>query len=218
MSPLHGKFGVGVVVRVGALVECHDDVRAEVLLDRDGLLRCEAVRRTVDMALEGYTVVVDLAGLRQGKDLKPARVGQHGTMPLHELVQAAHVAHKLISGPQIEMIRIAQHERSIDVPEMLRGQGLDRCLRTHRGKDRRDEVTMRGGKNPCAGAVVFGCDVEFEHAGNYNGRARRLEIRDERFMSAETSPVQNLTHSSPGLRKLPLWSIDDWPEWNRPLA
>ncbi len=73
MSPLHGEFGVSVVIRVGAFVECHDDVCAEVFLDRNGFFGREAVCRAVNVTLEGHAVIVDLAGLRQGKDLKAAR-------------------------------------------------------------------------------------------------------------------------------------------------
>ena len=61
MSPLHGNFRVLVVIRIRAFVEGHDDVRAEVLLDRDGLLRREAVHGPVYMALEGHAVVIDIS-------------------------------------------------------------------------------------------------------------------------------------------------------------
>ncbi|SRR5258706_7542741 len=88
-------------------------------------------------------------------------------MPLHELVQTAHIADEFVAGTQIEMIGIAQDERGFDVLEMLGREGLDRCLRTHRREDRRDEVAMRSGKNPRAGAVVFGLDLEFKHRTDY---------------------------------------------------
>jgi hypothetical protein len=35
---------------------------------------------------------------------------------------------------------------------------------------------VRGGEDSRAGAVVFGCHVEFKHLGNYNGRGRGIEI------------------------------------------
>src|SRR5215211_180395 len=88
-------------------------------------------------------------------------------MPLHELMQAAHVAHQLVPGAQVEMISVAQHERCIDLLEVFRGQGLDRRLGTHRGKHWCREVAMRSSKDSRACPVVFGGNVEFKHAANY---------------------------------------------------
>ncbi len=72
MSPIHGDGAVGFVVGVGTFVERHDDVRAEVLLNCNGLFRREAMRRAVNVTLKGHTVVIDLAGLRKRKNLKAA--------------------------------------------------------------------------------------------------------------------------------------------------
>jgi len=99
--------------------------------------------------------------------LKATRVREHGTMPLHELVQAAHVADEFVAGTQIEMIGIAQDKRSVDVLEVLGRESLDRRLRANGREDWRDEVTMRRGKYPCAGSVVFGGDLELEHRVDY---------------------------------------------------
>ena len=163
MSPVHGEFGVGVVIGVGTFVECHDDVRAEIFLNRNGFFRREAMRRTVNVTLEGHAVVVDLASLREREHLKAARVGEHGTSPLHELVQAAHVAHEFVAGTQVEMIGVAQHERGVDVLEMLRCEGFYSGLRADGREDRREEVAVRRGENPRARAIVFGGDLEGEH-------------------------------------------------------
>ena len=100
---------------------------------------------------------------------KATRVSEHGTLPLHELVQAAHVAHKFVAGTQVEMIGVAQHERGVDILEMFGRESLDCCLRANGREDRREEVAMRGEENPCAGAVVFCSDLELEHAGDYTG-------------------------------------------------
>lgn len=95
--------------------------------------------------------------------MKAARVGEHGTLPLHEFVQAAHLAHEFVAGTQVKMIRVAQHERGVDVLEMFRRESLDRRLRADRREDGRDEVAVRRGENPCASAVVFGGDLKGEH-------------------------------------------------------
>ncbi len=163
MSSIHGELGVGVIVGIGTFVERHDDVSAEVLLNADGLLGREAMRRAVNVTLEGHAVVVDLAGLRKREDLKAARVGEHGTRPLHKLVQAAHVADEFVAGTQVEMIGVAQHQRGVDILEMFGRERLDRGLRADRREDRREQVTVRRGEDSRAGALVFGGDLEFKH-------------------------------------------------------
>jgi len=127
------------------------------------------MHRPVNVTLEGYAVVVNFAGLRQREDLKAARVGQHGSPPLHELVQTAHVAHELVAGTQVEMIGVAQDKRGIDILEMFGREGFNRRLRANRREDWRGEVAVRGSEDARAGAVVFGGDGELEHWGDYTG-------------------------------------------------
>ena len=155
MSPMHGDGAVGFVVGVGAFVEGHDDVGAEVLLNGNGLLGREAMRRAVDVTLERHAVIVDLAGLCQREDLKAARVGEHGAVPLHERMQAAHIAHEFVAGTQVEMIGIAQYECSVDILKMFGRESLDCGLRTNGREDRCEEVTVRCGEYPRAGAAIF---------------------------------------------------------------
>lgn len=169
MRPLHGDFAVLVIVRVGALVKRHDDIRAEVFLNGDGLFGREAMRRAVNVAFEGHAVVINFAGLCEGKNLKAARIREHGLVPLHKLVQAAHVAHQFVAGTQVKVIGVAQHQRGVDLLEMFGGECFYGGLRADGRKDRCDEVAVRRGENPRAGAVVFGCDLELEHGSDYNG-------------------------------------------------
>ena len=61
---------------------------------------------------------------------------------------------------------------------MLGCESLDRRLRAHWREDRRKEIAMRRRKNARASAVVFRCDLEFKHEGDYNGRGAGLEIGD----------------------------------------
>ena len=64
MSPIHGDEAVGFVVGVGTFVERHDDVCAEILLNRNGFFGREAMRRAVDVTLECHAVVVNFARVR----------------------------------------------------------------------------------------------------------------------------------------------------------
>ena len=125
------------VIRVGAFIENHDDICAEIFLNGNGLLRREAMRGTVNVTLEGHAVVVNFARLRKREDLKAARIGQHGIVPLHKVMQSAHIAHEFITGAQIKMIGVAQHQRGIDTFELFRCKHFDRSLRAHRREDGR---------------------------------------------------------------------------------
>ncbi len=61
VGPLHGFADVWQVIRDGALVERHDDVRAKLFLYGDGTCGGEAVGRAVDVAFEGDPVRIHLA-------------------------------------------------------------------------------------------------------------------------------------------------------------
>src|SRR5687767_13461118 len=95
-------------------------------------------------------------------------------VPLHELVQAAHLAHKFITGTQVKMVRIAQHEGCIDLLKMFRGKGFDRRLRANRGKDRSNQIAMWCGEDSSTGAVVFSGNAEFKHRADYTGWTNNL--------------------------------------------
>ena len=99
---------VGAVVGRGAFIEGHDDIGAQLFLDVDGFFGGKAVGRAVDVALKGHAVLIDLAHLGQRKDLKPARIGQHGVRPLHEPVQPAHLGHQVGAGAQVEVVGVGQ--------------------------------------------------------------------------------------------------------------
>ena len=117
-------------------------------------------------------------------------------MPLHEFMQATHVAHKLIAGTQIEVIGIAQYQRGMDIFEMLRGKGLDRCLCADRCKNRCDEIAMRGSEDSSAGAVVFRSYPEFEHAVIIRGGEINWKSTNGTIVRLET--LRN--HCNPGER------------------
>jgi len=169
VSSVHGKLAIFMVGGVGTFVEGHDDVRAEILLNSNGALRSEAMRRAINVTLEGHAFIVYLAGLRQREDLEAARIGKHGIRPAHEPMQATQPSHHVVPGTQVEVICIAQHERGAQLLDLCGRESLDRCLRADGGEDRCGKVAMGCGEDSRASAVVFGCDGEIEHEGDYNG-------------------------------------------------
>ena len=74
-----------------AFVERHDDVRAEVLLDLDRTLGREEVRRAVEVALETHALLAEVAQAGEAEDLVAAAVGEEGTVPAREAVEAPEV-------------------------------------------------------------------------------------------------------------------------------
>jgi hypothetical protein len=144
-------------------------------LDSNGALRREAMRRAVDVTPEGHTLIVYLAGLCQRENLKAARIGQHGTGPAHEPVQATQAGHHIVTGTQIEVVCIREHECSAQFFDLCGRERFDRRLRANRGKDGSEQVAVRRGEDSRAGAIVFSCDAELEHEGDYNGRGWGVE-------------------------------------------
>jgi len=99
------------------------------------------------VTLEGHAVIVYFAGLRERENLEAAGIGEHGTRPLHEPVQAAQVAHKFVAGTQIKMISVGEHQRGIDIFEMFGRKRFDRGLRADRREERHEQIAMRGGED-----------------------------------------------------------------------
>ena len=120
--PLHRSFGVLVPSRIfHALIKGHGDVAAQIGLDLHGLLRPHEDTVSVNMAGKGDALLPDLPQGGQRKHLKSAGVRQNRAVPVHELVEAAHLAHHLIAGPQVQMIGVGQldlaaHRPSDPVP------------------------------------------------------------------------------------------------------
>jgi hypothetical protein len=83
-TPVRASALVGRIRR--ALVERHDDVGAERLLDLDRALGVSSSGRAVDLAREAHAAVGDL-GLRQREHLEAAAVGEDRSVPAHERVQ-----------------------------------------------------------------------------------------------------------------------------------
>ena len=136
-----GAAVFGVLVGGGVfdtLVKRHGDGGAEVGLNLHTLLRSHKDAVTVKVGVEGHALLGDVAQLGKAEHLKPAAVGQNGTVPLRKLVQTAHLSHELVARTQVQMVGVAQHDLCADVLEVERRQpALD-------GR-RRSDVLERGG-------------------------------------------------------------------------
>ncbi len=97
---------IGGILR--ALIERHDDVRAQADLRLDGALRAEEVRRAVEMRAKCNPFLVDFAKLVQAENLEAAGIGQDRPRPRHETMQPAQLADGFHPGTQVEVIGIAE--------------------------------------------------------------------------------------------------------------
>ena len=73
------------------------------------LLRPDKHFMAIQMAVKGDAFFCDLSQLSQTEHLKSAAVGKDRALPAGKFVQAAHIAHHLITGSQVHMIGVAQH-------------------------------------------------------------------------------------------------------------
>ncbi len=187
---VHGFLAVSALVRVGALVERHDDIGAEIFLDSDRLFGREAVAGAVDVTLERYPFIVDLVDVAQRENLEPARIGQNRVGPIHELVQSTQIGDDFITRPQVEMVRICQNQAGLHGFQLSRGDGLDRCLGSHRGKKRGFQGAMRRMKNPGPGLAILGDQFEFEVGIHNRARLyRKIDLHDFRLRTIELTRI-----------------------------
>ena len=119
-------------------------MRAEILLNRHRAFRRQAVTAAVNVAAKRYAFIVNPVNLGEAEHLEAARIGEHRAGPLHEPVQAAHLAHQFIVRAQVQMIGVRQHQRRAGFGQITRGDGLDRRLRADGGEDGRRDVAVRG--------------------------------------------------------------------------
>ena len=176
------------VVQGGQLVEGEHDVRAEVVLDAHGHLGGEPVSVPGEVGLEPDAVVVDVGqALLAGGDgvvgalplgragalhvddllearaeahhLEAARVREGRPGPVHERAEAAGLVQEVVTGLQVQVIRVGQQRLRAEVLHRLRQHRLDRGLRGHRDERRRLDPPVRRGDDARAaqrGAVVPG--------------------------------------------------------------
>ena len=147
---------------LGALVEGHDDVGAEGDLDLHRLLGREDVRGAVEMRAKRDAFFADLAQLAEAEDLESAGVGEHGAIPRHEAVESAKLADVLVSGPQIEMVSVAENDLGAQFFEDVLGNGLHCGDGANGHEDRRFDLAMRGDDASGAGAAIAGFDSEVQ--------------------------------------------------------
>src|SRR5712691_1893173 len=114
------------------------------------------------------------------ENLESTGVREDGARPAHELMQSSELADRLMPGPQIKMIRVAQDDLRVQIVQQVAGKhAFDRGLRTDRHEDGSLHVAVRGvedaGPRPCGGAD--GLELEAEHSFIVNGPRVHADAR-----------------------------------------
>jgi hypothetical protein len=97
----------------------------------------------VQMGLKLYAIGFNLAQFTETEYLEATAVGQYRTIPGHKFMQTTHGGNQIITGTQIQMVRVAQENPYVIFPEILRRQRFHRSLRTYRHKNGCFYCTMR---------------------------------------------------------------------------
>ncbi len=154
-----------------ALVEGHDDIRTEPVLDRDRFLGAEEEFAAIQVGAELDSRIGDLAELGEAEDLKTTAVGQDRLVPIHELVQSAEFLEDVHAGTQEEVVGIGQDDLGAHDIEIARGDGLDRGLGPDRHVLRCLDFPVAGGEDAATGLTGGIGLEELEH-----GRAISLYL------------------------------------------
>ena len=102
--------------------------------------------------MKGYTFFLDVAELRERKDLKAAAIGENRAVPAGEFMQTAELFYFIISGTQVKVICVAELYLTFYVFQVKsRNSALDRaaCGDVHKSRSlnrpvRSDKFTSSG--------------------------------------------------------------------------
>ena len=142
------------------VIELHDHVGAEVALDLHHDLGREETARAVDVGLELDALLVDVRSCVEREDLKSAGVGEDRAVPAHERVESAHLAHDLVAGPQVQVIRVREDHRRAHLDEIVGIERLHRRESADRHERRRLDRPVRRDKNAGPRGAGSGFDLE----------------------------------------------------------
>src|SRR5581483_5604899 len=145
---------------LGAFVERHDDVSAKRNLNLHGSLRSEEVARPIKMRAKLDAALTDFAQLVQAENLESAGVGKNAAFPRHKPVQPAHFADGFMSGPEIEVIRVAEKNPNAELFQNVLRHAFDGTKRSDRHEDWSLDLAVRSRDLAQASGTVSGVNGE----------------------------------------------------------
>jgi len=117
----------------------------------------------IDVRTEEDALFGDLAELAKAPDLEAAGVGEDGTGPLHEAVEAAEGLDELVAGAQEEVVGIAEDDAGVQVGDKIPlRNSFDGGLRADGHEDGGFDGAVRGVEEAGPGAGVGTSGEDFE--------------------------------------------------------
>lgn len=154
--------GVYFQSHIDALIKGHGNGGSQVGLDAHALLRPHKDPASVDVGGESDALLGDLSQSGQGEHLEPAGVGENGAVPVHKLVEAAHLLHNAVTGTEMEMIGVGQLNLAAHILQVVgRHCALDGALGADVHKNRGLYRAVGAGKHAPPGSAL-GLDY-FKH-------------------------------------------------------
>lgn len=114
------------------------------------------------MGTKSYAFFGDLAQFIQAENLKATGIGKDGARPGHEAVEATELADGCDSGPQIQVIGVAEQNLNAELFEDILGNGFDRCRGADGHKDGSFNFAVGRGQARRAGGSGAGVKFELE--------------------------------------------------------
>ena len=153
----HGPLHCGPGRAKGnALVQAHNNVRAQALLVGDSPFRGKDMLAAVQMGTKADVAVVHPAQGAHTESLKAAAVGEDGAGPSHKAMQAAGPPDGGDAGAQVEVIGVAEDDLRAQAGHFLGSEGFDGGLGSDRHKGGGlDDAVGRGQQAGPGGAVLM---------------------------------------------------------------
>ena len=128
------------------MVEAHNNVSTEAVLDFCGGLRCEAYFCAVDVAGEFDAAIADFGEWAEREDLIAAAVGEYWAVPGHKFVESAELFDCVDTRSREEMVGIGQYDGCAGVFEVVGGDTLYGACGADGHKYRGVDLAVGGGK------------------------------------------------------------------------
>ncbi len=89
-----------------------------------------------------YALFAALAQMVERVELKAPRIGEDGTVPAHEAMQAAELRDHVLAGPEVEVIGVRQDPVHAHPLQLLGREAADHRVGPHRKEGRRVELAV----------------------------------------------------------------------------
>ena len=143
---------------------------------------------------KAHAIVGELDRIVMAKDLKAARIGKDGTVPVHEVMEPAQLINQVLARAHAQVIGVGKHDLRAQCLNRLGGNALDVGLGSHGHKDGRLDIAVRRVQNARTRMRlgILGDDVVFEE-----GLIHVLELLVDMHVRAVVSHTKTAREQNP---------------------